>query len=49
MATTIKDPPAVQVPKGLNVLERYLTLWVGLCMSGLCYRPRRAPAPSNST
>ena len=32
MATIIENPPAVQTPKRLNFFERYLTLWVGICM-----------------
>ncbi len=32
MATIIENPPAVQSPKRLNFFERFLTVWVGICM-----------------
>lgn len=32
MATISKPTPTVAAPKRLNFFERYLTLWVGLCM-----------------
>jgi ACR3 family arsenite transporter len=32
MTTTVERTPIAKAPKRLNVFERYLTLWVGLCM-----------------
>ncbi|MBZ5570190.1 MAG: ACR3 family arsenite efflux transporter [Acidobacteriia bacterium] len=32
MSTVIENPPEVAAPKRLNFFERYLTLWVGVCM-----------------
>jgi len=32
MATLVHQSPAIVAPKRLNFFERYLTIWVGLCM-----------------
>jgi arsenite transporter len=33
MATLVQSSPANITPKRLNFFERYLTIWVGLCMA----------------
>jgi ACR3 family arsenite efflux pump ArsB len=33
MATLVQNSPAVVSPKRLNFFERYLTIWVALCMA----------------
>ncbi len=32
MATTLESPPTLAQPKRLNLFERYLTVWVAVCM-----------------
>ena len=32
MGTIVQSAPTIAAPKRLNLFERYLTLWVALCM-----------------
>jgi hypothetical protein len=43
MATLVQDSPSVVAPKRLNFFERYLTLWVALCMAAGLVIGRWAP------
>ena len=43
-----KDNPAVEAGKKLNVFEKYLTLWVGLCIVGGIVLGKLAPGVAQS-
>jgi ACR3 family arsenite transporter len=44
MGTIVQSAPAVAVPKRLNLFERYLTVWVALCMCAGLALGRWAPS-----
>ena len=51
VATFVQNSPAVISPKGLKIFERYLTIWVALCMAagltlgeGICGTSKTQPS-----